>query len=283
VVNADSVRLEQMIGNVLGNSIKFTPPRGRIRAAIDTSGRDAVVRVSDTGIGIPREQLDRVFDLFAQTPRALDRSHGGLGIGLTVVKLLAELHGGSAAITSGGEGMGTEVMIRLPLVEHEVTHDRTDEARQASASARRVLIIEDNLDVSEMLATYLQQIGHHVILAHDGHAGLEAALRHRPDVLICDIGLPGLDGYAIAARLRKEPDFNSCVMIAVTGYGDFADRERARRAGFVHHLTKPADPVNVAELIASTTKAAEAIETDVPRGELGSRPTAPERADRRRA
>ena len=250
-VNADPVRAEQMIGNLVSNAIKFTPRDGSVQVIVDTDRACAVLRVRDSGVGIPVDQLDRVFDLFAQAPRALDRSEGGLGIGLTVVKLLAELHGGRVGIMSG-EGRGTEVVIRLPLMS---APDRRDEPASTGASRavepRRVLVVEDNPDVAQMLATYLEHLGHRVVVAYDGHAGLEAALRHRPHVLICDIGLPGLDGYQIAARLRSTTGFESCVMIAMTGYGEPADRERAHRAGFAHHLTKPADPMRVADLIGS--------------------------------
>jgi signal transduction histidine kinase len=251
MVKGDAVRLEQMIGNVIGNAIKYTPPTGLIRADLEVQTGVAVIRVTDTGIGIPEAQLPRVFELFAQAPRALDRSEGGLGIGLTVVKLLAELHGGTAEVFSPGEGAGTSVLIRLPCDEHARPRPDSGTAGATSSSGpRRVLIIEDNHDVADMLGKYLELVGHDVIVAHDGYAGLEAAWRHKPHVLICDIGLPGVDGYEIAGRLRHDPAFSSCLMIAVTGYGEVADRDRARDAGYAHHLTKPADPSVIAELIA---------------------------------
>jgi two-component system, sensor histidine kinase len=250
-VRADLVRLEQMIGNVLSNAVKYTPAKGSIAVAARIEGGQAVLRVRDTGIGIPQEQLPHVFDLFAQAPRALDRSDGGLGIGLTVVKLLAELHGGRVEIFSSGTNTGTEAVVRLPLLNDAQAARAGDDGTEASSPEhRRILVIEDNRDVALMMKTYLEHVGHRVLIAHDGYAGLEAALRHRPDVLICDIGLPGVDGYEIAQRLRGESGFQSCLMIAITGYGDTADRERARRAGFAHHLTKPADPTRVANLIA---------------------------------
>ncbi len=251
IVDADSVRLEQMIGNVLNNAVKFTPNGGAVRVALAVEDGEAVLRVADTGVGIAPEHLAHVFDLFAQAPRTLDRSEGGLGIGLTVVKLLAELHGGQAHIFSDGPGAGTEVVVRLPTVAAEALREShaIDEPGNPDQH-RRILVIEDNHDVAEMLAAYLQQMGHRVLIAHDGNAGLEAALHHYPDVLICDVGLPGVDGYAIARRLRQEDAFRSCLMIAITGYGEIADRERARKAGFAHHLTKPADPTQVADLIA---------------------------------
>ena len=252
-VRGDAVRLEQMIGNVIGNAIKYTPPTGLIRADLEVEGGWAVIRVTDTGIGIPPAQLPRVFELFAQAPRALDRTEGGLGIGLTVVKLLADLHGGTAEVFSEGEGAGTSVVIRLPCDEGaqpKPTRHGVDTA--ALGGTRRVLVIEDNHDVADMLGKYLELVGHEVIVAHDGYAGLEAAWRHKPHVVICDIGLPGVDGYEIASRLRGDPGFAACLMIAVTGYGEVADRERARSAGYAHHFTKPADPSAIAELIAET-------------------------------
>jgi two-component system, sensor histidine kinase len=253
MVDADSVRLEQMIGNLLSNAIKFTPEGGAIRVSVCAAAGVAEISVADTGVGIAPDQVERLFDLFAQAPRTLDRTQGGLGIGLTIVKLLAELHGGTAEIASRGEGSGTEVRVHLPRVA-----ERRQSPEAAGAQETRltratcsVLIVEDNHDVAETLAVYLEHLGHHVVVAHDGHAGLEAARRHRPQVLICDIGLPGLNGYEIAGRLRADPDAHACLMIAITGYGDAADREKTRAAGFAHHLTKPADPAKLARIIAT--------------------------------
>jgi signal transduction histidine kinase/ActR/RegA family two-component response regulator len=248
MVNADAVRLEQMIGNLLSNAIKFTPVNGSIRVRAEVSAGFGIVRVTDTGVGLAPEHLDQVFDLFAQAPRTLDRTDGGLGIGLTVVKLLAELHGGAAEIFSRGEGMGTEAAIRLPAI---LDHGESPSSDEPAAGGRKVLIVEDNRDAAEMLAVYLEHVGHAVTVVHDGHAGLEAARRQHPEVLICDIGLPGIDGYEVARRLRPDPAFVDCLMIAVTGYGDVADREKARLAGFTHQLTKPSDPTQVAALIAT--------------------------------
>ncbi|HEX4914202.1 MAG TPA: ATP-binding protein [Vicinamibacterales bacterium] len=251
IVDADSVRVEQMIGNVVNNAIKFTPANGKVRVELTVDGAEAVIRVHDDGIGIAADQLAHVFDLFAQAPRALDRSQGGLGIGLTVVKLLAELHRGRVEIFSRGEGTGTEAMIRLPLAPTSTFIPKPAEARVAPSAPRRVLVIEDNQDAADMLQAYLTHLGHQVMVAHDGRAGLEMAAQHKPDVIICDIGLPLIDGYEIASRLRGEAGFEGCLLIAMTGYGDVNDRERTRRAGFAHHLTKPADPIKVARLVAA--------------------------------
>jgi signal transduction histidine kinase len=253
VIDADPVRLDQMIANLISNAIKFTPAGGSIRVTLDSAERHAVIRVRDTGIGIPPAQVERVFELFGQATSSLERTEGGLGIGLTVVRLLAELHGGSAQVFSDGEGSGTEAVLRLPLHPETEMQRTTDDAQvRPRGSVRRVLVIEDNHDAAEMLAAFLEELGHEVIQAHDGHTGVEAAVRYQPAVLVCDIGLPGLDGYEVARRVRTMPDLQSCLLIAVSGYGDRTDRERARAAGFSHHLTKPADPVLLAELIANS-------------------------------
>lgn len=255
MVDADPVRVEQMIGNLIGNAIKFTPTGGVLRVSLDVEGSWAVMRVRDTGVGIPAAHLHRVFDLFGQGTASLDRTHGGLGIGLTVVRLIAELHGGTAQIFSEGDGQGTEAVVRLPLQPHTVvTAPSSHQHSTPRGPARRVLLVEDNADVADMLTAYLQQFGHEVIQARDGHAGLDAALEQRPDAIVCDIGLPGLDGYEIARRIRETPGLRSCSLIAVSGYGDSTDRDRARKAGFDHHLTKPADPMELADLIANTSE-----------------------------
>jgi signal transduction histidine kinase/ActR/RegA family two-component response regulator len=252
MVDADPVRLEQMLGNLIGNAMKFSLPGGEIRVSLEAADEWAVMRVRDTGIGIPAGQLDKVFELFGQAAASLDRSQGGLGIGLTVVRLIAELHGGSAQVFSEGVGQGTEAVVHLPLQSQPAaTAISVAEYVPRVTSTQRVLVIDDNADVAEMLAEYLQQIGHAVIQAHDGRAGLEAAMRHQPEVIVCDLGLPGLDGYEVARSLREMPQLRSSLLIAVSGYGDSADREKARAAGFSHHITKPADPAELADLIAS--------------------------------
>jgi signal transduction histidine kinase/ActR/RegA family two-component response regulator len=261
IVDADPVRLEQMLGNLIGNAMKFTLPGGEIRVSLDAEREWAVVRVRDSGVGIPAEHLDKVFELFSQATGSLDRGHGGLGIGLTVVRLIAELHGGRAQLFSEGVGRGAEAVVHLPLrLAQALPQTSVAEHVPRATSPRRVLVIEDNVDVAEMLAAYLRQIGHEVIQAHDGRGGLDAALRHRPDVIVCDIGLPGLDGYEIARRLRKVPHLPS-LLIAVSGYGESADREKARLAGFSHHITKPADPLELADLIANNERRSQRLDS----------------------
>ena len=261
IIDADPVRLEQMLGNLVGNAMKFTLPGGSIRVSLETEGECAVIRVRDSGVGIPADHLDKVFELFGQATASLDRSQGGLGIGLTVVRLIAELHGGRAQIFSDGVGQGAEAVVHLPLhaaaalSQVVVAHDLP-----RATSSKRVLVIDDNVDVAEMLAAYLQQVGHEVIQAHDGRSGLDAALQHQPDVIVCDIGLPGLDGYEIARTLRQSPQLRSSLLVAVSGYGESADRDKARSAGFSHHLTKPADPLELADLIANNHNSSEPVD-----------------------
>ncbi len=255
IVDADPVRLEQMLGNLIGNAMKFSQPGGEIHVSLEADDQSAVMRVRDTGIGIPADHLDRVFELFGQAAASLDRSSGGLGIGLTVVRLIAELHGGRAQVFSAGAGLGTEAVVHLPLHSEQILPaSPVAESVPRATSTKRVLVIEDNVDVAEMLAAYLQQVGHEVIQAHDGRTGLDAAKRHQPEVIVCDLGLPGLDGYELARTLRQMPDLRSSLLIAVSGYGESADRDRARTAGFSHHITKPADPLELADLIANNAE-----------------------------
>jgi signal transduction histidine kinase/CheY-like chemotaxis protein len=255
IVEADPVRLEQMLGNLIGNAMKFSLPGGEIRVSLEADNQWAVMRVRDTGVGIPAGHLERVFELFGQAAASIDRSQGGLGIGLTVVRLLAELHGGRAHVFSDGVGRGTEAVIHLPIHSGEaLVESSAAECVNPTTSARRVLVIDDNRDVAAMLAAYLAQIGHIVYQAHDGRTGLDAAVRHQPEVIVCDLGLPGLDGYEIARTLCAIPHRQSPVLIAVSGYGESNDREKARTAGFAHHLTKPADPRELADLIAKSVR-----------------------------
>ena len=255
IVDADPVRLEQMLGNLIGNAVKFSHPGGDIRVSLDVDDGWAVMRVCDTGVGIPEGHLDKVFELFGQAAASLDRSQGGLGIGLTVVRLIAELHGGRAQIFSDGLGRGTEAVVHLPVhPDHALTATEPADRVPRVTPAKRVLVIEDNVDVAEMLAAYLQQIGHEVVQAHDGRSGLDAAIRYRPEVIVCDLGLPGLDGYELARRLRQMTDLRWSLLIAVSGYGDAVDRDKARRAGFSYHITKPADPAELADLIANNVR-----------------------------
>jgi CheY-like chemotaxis protein len=263
IVDADPVRLEQMLGNLIGNAMKFTLPGGHIRVSLEAEREWAVMRVRDSGVGIPEDHLNKVFELFGQATSSLDRSHGGLGIGLTVVRLIAELHGGRAEVFSDGVGQGTEAVLHLPLhAAPTLTESSATSDVPRATSTKRVLVIDDNVDVAGMLAEYLQQIGYEVIQAHDGPSGLDAALQHQPEVIVCDIGLPGLDGYEIARTLRQAPQLRSSLLVAVSGYGESADRDKARVAGFSHHITKPADPLELADLIANSHNRSELVDRD---------------------
>jgi signal transduction histidine kinase/CheY-like chemotaxis protein len=251
-VNADPVRLEQMIENVVSNAIKYTPEKGLISIRATCEDGNVVIRIKDTGIGIPADMLSTVFELFAQTDRALDRSQGGLGIGLTIVKTLAELHEGSVEAISAGEGHGTEIVLRLPaLAATDIIEARSAQPCPSRSPSRNVLVIEDNREAADILATYFRSQGHTVHVAYDGGSGLEAALRERPEVIVCDIGLPAMDGYALARALRNTPVLANCMLVAVTGYGELRDKDRGLQAGFDHYLVKPADPEEIAKLLAT--------------------------------
>jgi signal transduction histidine kinase len=250
-VHADPIRLEQMIENIVSNAIKYTPEKGTICVRAALEGEQAVVRIKDTGIGIPTDMLGAVFELFAQTDRALDRSQGGLGIGLTIVKTLVELHQGSVEALSAGEGQGTEIVLRIPALSSAgvVIDARSTKPTIRRSLGRRVLVIEDNREAADILATYLRWHGHTVYVAYDGGTGLEAARRERPEAVVCDIGLPVMDGYTLAQAVREEPSLANCLLLAVTGYGESRDRERGHQAGFAHYLVKPADPDEIARLL----------------------------------
>ena len=240
VVTGDAVRLEQIFSNLLSNAIKYTPPRGRIEVALARDARYVTVRVTDSGVGIPADALPRIFDLFAQADTSLDRAQGGMGIGLTLVQSLAQLHGGTVRAKSEGVGKGSEFSVTLPLAAD--TRPQPSERRPdaVEATGRRVLLVEDNHDNRTTLRELLEFAGHQVTLAATGPEGVALALEHRPEVALVDIGLPGLDGYQVAQRIRSALG-ESLVLIALTGYGQPEDVRRARAAGFDAHLAKPLD------------------------------------------
>ncbi|WP_437634289.1 ATP-binding protein [Sorangium sp. So ce854] len=240
-VDGDRVRIEQVVVNLLTNAIKYTNPGGRVSVACKASGGDAWLRVTDTGVGIPAELLPRVFEPFMQARRTLDRSQGGLGVGLTLVKRLTELHGGRVEAVSAGPGEGTTISVWLPLAgaSAERSAPPTHQAPRSAAGALRVLLVDDNVDAAEGLRRILQLHGHTVSMAHDGPAALEAARAGAPDLVLLDIGLPGMDGYEVVRRLRADPRHRGSYIAAVSGYGQDQDRRRSREAGFDAHLTKP--------------------------------------------
>jgi CheY-like chemotaxis protein/anti-sigma regulatory factor (Ser/Thr protein kinase) len=253
-VDADATRLAQVVSNLLNNAAKYTEEGGRIALAVGREGGEAVLRVRDTGVGIPAEMLGRVFDLFTQVDRGLDRSQGGLGIGLTVVRSLAEMHGGRVTAHSEGPGRGSEFVVRLPIADCGLGIADSQRANPQPAipnpQTRRVLVVDDNVDAAESLALMLRAVGHEVRTAHDGPAALREAGALRPEVVLLDIGLPGMDGYEVARRLRQQEGLGQALVVALTGYGQEEDRRRAAAAGFDVHLVKPADPEAVQQLVA---------------------------------
>jgi signal transduction histidine kinase/ActR/RegA family two-component response regulator len=258
-LDADPVRLAQVVGNLLTNAAKYTEANGRIRLTAHREGVEAVLRVSDNGIGIARDMLPHVFELFVQANHAAARSQGGLGIGLTLVKNLVEMHHGTVEARSAGLGRGSEFAIRLPLTTQD-ERGRAEEGNgevpheAAPSSGHRLLVVDDNRDAADSLALLLRLQGHEVRVAHDGPAALELAKTSRPDLVFLDIGMPGMDGYEVARRFRKTPGLEKVVLAALTGWGQQEDRRRTTEAGFDHHLVKPPEPKAVEGLLAALPK-----------------------------
>jgi PAS domain S-box-containing protein len=248
-VVGDPTRIAQILDNLLQNAVKFTDVGGRItvRLTADPGACQAVVSVTDTGIGIAPEMLSRVFDIFEQADRSLDRSRGGLGLGLALVKGLVQMHGGDVSVQSEGTGRGATFTFWLPI-EQEARDE--SEAESPRSTGAKVLVVEDNRDAADTLRELLDLLGHQVEVAYSGPEGLAAARRFRPDVVLCDLGLPGMDGYALAAELRAGPETAHARLIAVSGYGQEEDRDRSRDAGFDLHLTKPVDPERLTGLLS---------------------------------
>jgi CheY-like chemotaxis protein/two-component sensor histidine kinase len=253
-LKGDSTRLEQLIANLLTNSARYTNPGGHIEVEAFRRDDTIAIRVRDDGIGISSELLPDVFELFAQSERSADRETGGLGIGLTLVKAIAEMHGGSVEAKSDGPHKGSEFTVRLPALGEGPVEDDED-SRTAIESGpmhtRRVLIVDDNRDSTLLLSHLLEASGHTVEQAFDGPAALEAAAAFRPDAILLDIGLPKLDGYQVAKRLRRQPGMEDVLLIAISGYCQDEDRARSRQAGFDHHLAKPPDRQALLQLLAA--------------------------------
>ncbi|MFM0736088.1 PAS domain S-box protein [Paraburkholderia xenovorans] len=241
-LDADPTRLSQMILNLLNNAAKYTPPGGHISLSAEREGDEAVIAVRDSGIGIPREHLGSVFEMFSQLAPALERSQGGLGIGLALVRGLAELHGGTVAAFSGGPGSGSEFVIRLPLSQSAAVPAVHPSPQMPLATGLRVVVVDDNADAAESLAMVLELEGHRVRTAGDGVAGLALIREFAPQVVILDIGLPLLNGYEVARQIRDDDRHAGLMLIAVTGWGQQQDKQTAESAGFDHHFTKPVDP-----------------------------------------
>jgi signal transduction histidine kinase/DNA-binding response OmpR family regulator len=261
-INGDADRLAQVLTNLLNNAAKYTDEGGRIWLTAGREQRWVVWRVRDTGVGIPGEMLSAVFNLFTQADRSLDRSQGGLGIGLTLVRRLVEMQGGSVQAFSEGVGKGSEFVVRLPALVEEGLEDTPRAVEPVMPHACcRVLVVDDHRDSGQSLAALLRLGGMDVRVAHDGSAALETAQTFGPEVVLLDIGLPGMDGYEVARRLRAQPSTRDAVLVAVTGYGQDEDRERSRQAGFEYHLVKPVDLGTLQTVIASRPRKVLAVPT----------------------
>nr|WP_307736162.1 response regulator [Massilia pinisoli] len=252
-VDGDATRLEQIATNLIDNALKYTPAGGRIEITVAAIGTEVVLRVSDSGVGIAPDLLPHVFDVFVQGAISIDRSQGGLGIGLSLVRRLVELHGGTVSASSPGNSSGSTFEIRLPRTEAAASADAPAPEAALEAGKPTVLLIEDNDDGREMMATMLGTFGYPVLQAGDGLEGVRMACAHVPDVALVDIGLPGIDGYEVARRLRQEAATSGVRLIALTGYGLAEDQRRVLEAGFDTHLVKPVELNTLLDQLASVT------------------------------
>jgi PAS domain S-box-containing protein len=250
-VYADPIRLGQVLGNLLANAAKYTSPGGQIELVMHQAGSEAIIRVRDNGIGLAPEQLTRVFDLFVQVDHASNRAHGGLGIGLTLVRNLVAMHGGHVTAHSEGLGAGCEFVVRLPLAAPAQPEQTVSQPEQRAAPqrSRRLLIVDDNRDAATSLAMLLRMQGHEVYLAHSGPEALETLQAQRPEMVFLDLGMPHMDGYEVARRIRQSPELQSVTLAALTGWGQQEDRRRTAEAGFDYHLVKPLEPQLLATLL----------------------------------
>jgi CheY-like chemotaxis protein len=253
-VNADPVRLAQVFINLLNNASKFTEVGGTISISAERQGRDAVISVKDTGIGIAADQLETVFEMFSQVDQSLEKTRGGLGIGLTIVKRLVELHGGTISVQSDGRGCGSEFVVRLPvLVESGRDEKQTATSRSVAETPRRILITDDNRDAARSLALLLQYSGHTVEMAYDGRQAIEKAGFWRPDVMLLDLGMPEMNGYDVCRAIRQTAWGKDISIVALTGWGQEQDRQNTREAGFDAHLVKPVDMALLKTVLAGTS------------------------------
>ena len=253
-IDGDLVRLAQVISNLLNNSAKYTDRGGRIWLAAAPKRNEAVIKVRDTGMGIPAELLPNIFEMFTQAETTPHRSPGGLGIGLTLVKRLVELHGGTITVQSDGSGKGSEFVVRVPMAASPPAQPETiDKQKPATEEGPpiRILVVDDHPDSADSLGLLLKLLGNDVRIVHDGLAAVEVANEFEPRVVLLDIGLPTLNGYEAAQRIRQQPWGNQAVLIAVTGWGQEVDRQRSKQAGFDHHLVKPVDPDALTRLLAT--------------------------------
>jgi CheY-like chemotaxis protein len=252
-LQADGIRLEQAFGNLLHNASKYTGAGGHIELSAELAifgEPEVMVRVQDDGIGIDVETLPHIFELFMQGSSSLDRTQGGLGIGLTLVQRIVSLHGGSVTANSGGLGRGTEFVVRLPAtLEIEAAHEHQPQVTSQSGN-KRILVVDDSMDTIRAMEIILRLQGYEVITATNGAVAIQTAMEFRPEIVILDIGLPDMDGFEVARELRRAPQLEKSFMVALTGYGTARDRELARKAGFDQLLTKPVHPVMLLNFIA---------------------------------
>ncbi len=249
-VYADPIRLAQVFGNLINNACKYTQPGGRIRVVARRDGDDAVVSVIDNGIGIPADKLESIFEMFAQLDIRLERSSGGLGIGLTLAKRLVQLHGGAISAQSAGPGKGTELVVRLPVCPPLLERAQADAPEAPAVDCRRILVVDDNHDAALSLSKLLRISGHETTTAHDAPSAMEAAEKIRPEVILLDLGLPGVNGYEVCRQMRQQPWGRDARIIAVTGWGQGEDRRKSREAGFDGHFVKPVDYEALTRLLA---------------------------------
>jgi len=251
LIHGDITRITQVVVNLLNNAAKYTPEGGDVWITLREEGADAVVKVRDNGSGIPPDLLENVFDLFAQGERTLDRSEGGLGIGLTLARRIVLLHGGSIQAHSDGPGKGSEFVVRLPKLDPKAWESGPAHVSRSPGKAgkRTVLIVDDNHDAAESAAMLLRMAGHDVTIEHTGHEALERLKAGFPEVILLDIGLPDIDGYAVARRIREQTGGREVRIFAMTGYGQEEDRQRSRAAGFDGHLLKPVMPADLFALV----------------------------------
>jgi PAS domain S-box-containing protein len=251
-VDADLTRLAQVFSNLLNNAAKYTEPGGQIGLSVEQQDGEALVSVTDNGIGIPREMLPHVFEMFTPVNRNLERSQGGLGIGLSIVKKLVEMHGGSVEATSEGAGMGSRFIVRLPVVLSVVRQQVADDEPIRASARRRILVVDDNRDAAISLAMILRLLGNESITAHDGLDAVRQAGAFRPEIILLDIGMPGLNGYDTARLIRAQPWGKHVLLVALTGWGQDDDRRKSEDAGFDAHIVKPIDTATLQKLLASS-------------------------------
>ncbi len=258
-LHADALRLEEVIVNLLNNAVKYTPEGGHIWLSLQQEGDRIVLRIRDTGVGIVPDSLPHMFELFTQAPRSLDRSQGGLGVGLAVVRKLVEMHGGTVEAQSAGPGKGSEFIVRLPVLSSPTGRSQilSKEGDERSGSGWRVLVVDDNVDSADSIAMLLQVSGHEVRVVYSGQDALDMAGKYQPDIVLLDIGLPVMDGYEVARRLRNHPELKEVKLIAVTGYGQESDRLQSQEAGFDYHLVKPVDAQKLQEVMVAVMKSPE--------------------------